>query len=125
MPSTIPNRVYVISPATGEPQVGFFKARLVKGGPYVPIKVSTIEDRDPETGDLLSDVKYVLEVGGREVPDWYERYPTGLVGEAVTLQEYSFTLEALAWDKANLGIREREPIDLRKLPPILPPGAKA
>ncbi len=35
---------------------GFYKARLVRGGPWVPVKTWYEDgDRDPETGELLSD----------------------------------------------------------------------
>ena len=117
------HRVYIIDAATGIPAAGFFKARLVKNGPYVPVLVKTREQRD-EDENLVADVEYYVEIGGREVRDWYDRFRVGLIGQSIDEAEYRHTLEALAWDKANIGIEERKAVDIRAIPPVLPTGGK-
>lgn len=46
-----------------EPQCGWFKTRLVKGGPFVPASISIHREID-ENGDLASDERLVCEVNG-------------------------------------------------------------
>lgn len=36
----------------GEPQAGWFKRRMVKGGPWVPVRIWLHQSIDPETGEL-------------------------------------------------------------------------
>lgn len=47
----------------GEPQCGWFKTRLVKGGPFVPASISIHRNVD-ENGELASDERLVCEVNG-------------------------------------------------------------
>ncbi len=59
-------------PLLGSP--GFYSKKLVAGGPDVPCRLYTIEDRD-EDGELQSDVIYKAEVDSTEVdalapPGW-------------------------------------------------------
>lgn len=49
---------------TGEPQCGFFKRRLVKGGPWVPVHI-WIERELDDAGELLSDEQIMCSVDGR------------------------------------------------------------
>jgi len=47
----------------GEPQCGWFKARMVKGGPFVPASI-TLQREVDANGDLASDEVVVCEVNG-------------------------------------------------------------
>lgn len=47
----------------GEPQCGWFKTRMVKGGPFVPASI-TIQREVDENGELTSDERLVCEVNG-------------------------------------------------------------
>lgn len=47
----------------GEPHCGWFKTRLVKGGPFVPASISIQRDVD-ENGELASDERLICEVNG-------------------------------------------------------------
>lgn len=49
---------------TADPQCGFFKRRLVKGGPWVPARIWIDAEVCPETGELLSDERLQCEVNG-------------------------------------------------------------
>ncbi len=37
-----------------EPQCGYFKRRMVRGGPFVPVEIWMEQDIDPETGELTA-----------------------------------------------------------------------
>lgn len=50
----------------GLPECGWFKARMVKGGPWVPVKIYVQRDIDPETGELTSPEVLRCEVGSEE-----------------------------------------------------------
>lgn len=38
-----------------EPQPGFYKRRMVRGGPFVPVEIWLEQEIDPETGELVAD----------------------------------------------------------------------
>lgn len=38
-----------------EPQCGFYKRRMVKGGPFVPVEIWLEQEIDPATGELIAD----------------------------------------------------------------------
>ncbi|MBO9430581.1 hypothetical protein [Sulfitobacter sp. R18_1] len=48
----------------GEPQCGYFKRRMIKGGPWVPVRIFVEREIDPETGELASDEVLCIEVEG-------------------------------------------------------------
>ena len=48
----------------GVPECGFFKKKLVRGGPWVPVRIFVERDIDPETGELTSDERFVWEMEG-------------------------------------------------------------
>jgi hypothetical protein len=54
------------SPAThdGDPQCGWFKVRLVKGGPWVPVEIKLLRELDPLTGELTAPERMVCFVDG-------------------------------------------------------------
>jgi hypothetical protein len=80
-------RVWIIGPG-GDVHPGLYKARLERGGRYVPVRC-WIEagDRDPDTGELVSDEITYLEVDGRRVNPFTPGY--FLMGEPVTQQEFN------------------------------------
>lgn len=47
-----------------EPQPGFYKMRMVKGGPFVPVTIVMLQEIDPETGDLTADEKLTTDQMG-------------------------------------------------------------
>ena len=38
-----------------DPQPGFYKRRIVKGGPFVPVEIYIERETDTDTGDLTAD----------------------------------------------------------------------
>lgn len=81
------------------PQAGFFRTRMVKGGPLVPCRIWLIETFDPETGDLMADTECKAEVNGKE-EDAY-RIWSYCADKPITEAEYRFMRSEAAWAKAN------------------------
>ena len=48
----------------GNPQCGFYKTKLVRNGPWVPVEICCHREIDHETGELASDEKLVCSVAG-------------------------------------------------------------
>lgn len=119
-------RAYILDPTFARaatmglaPGVHYYKARLVKDGPYVGIKTEAPEVADP---GIDAKDQHRVWIGGEEIP--FERWhPMTLIGEEVTAQEYEYALKALAWDKAHAGVSEREAVDIMALPAasLMPP----
>ncbi len=63
-----------------EPQPGWYKRTLARGGVFVPARIWIFQDVDSETGELLSDEELQCEVDGgrRDAYDewsWLCRHP--------------------------------------------------
>lgn len=52
-------------PINEQPECGFYKRRLVKGGPWVPAAIWIEAERDSD-GNLISDERVVCVVNGRK-----------------------------------------------------------
>lgn len=48
----------------GEPQCGYFRTRMVKGGPWCSARIWIERDVDPETGELTGPEEYRAEING-------------------------------------------------------------
>lgn len=48
----------------GEPECGWFRTRMVKGGPWCPARIWIERDIDPETGELTGPEEFRAEVAG-------------------------------------------------------------
>lgn len=48
----------------GIPECGYFKTRLVRGGPWAPARIWIDRDIDPETGELTADERHLCEIDG-------------------------------------------------------------
>jgi hypothetical protein len=55
------------APFVNDPQCGWYKTMLVKGGPFVPVAIFIERDVAPDTGELLSDEILRAEVNGMSV----------------------------------------------------------
>ena len=69
-----------------DPQPGFYKRRLVRGGPWVPAAIWVVEPERDEAGDLMSDEIWCCQVNGISV-DVYDQW-TWLAGHPITREEY-------------------------------------
>lgn len=50
----------------GLPQCGWFKRRLVKGGPWVPVRIYVVREIDRDTGELVAPEEFRIEIEGVE-----------------------------------------------------------
>ncbi|KEP68834.1 hypothetical protein DL1_08680 [Thioclava dalianensis] len=48
----------------GQPECGWFKTKLVKGGPWVAARIWVEREIDPETGELAQPETYRCEIDG-------------------------------------------------------------
>lgn len=93
----------------GEPQAGYYKRRMVKGGPWIPARIFVEREIDPETGELASDEVLCIEVDGTRRRDPCEHW-TYLT--AITRQEF----QALTEEHASNAIMQatHASVDLSK-----------
>lgn len=75
-----------------DPHAGWFKRRLVKGGPFIPARIWLEQDVCQDTGELLSDEKLLCEVNGARA-DPVEQWAY-LAGHPISEAEFRY-LEAL------------------------------
>lgn len=78
-----------------DPQVGWYKRRLVHGGPFVPARIWLEQDIDPETGELAADERLRCEVNG-EGRDPVEEWPR-LWNNAITEAEHDYMIATRRW----------------------------
>lgn len=94
----------------GLAECGWFKRRMVKGGPWVPVRIFVERDIDPATQELTAPERLMADVGGKiECPG---RHWTHLT--AISRREYEDLLYRGALDP-NL-TSYTTPIDLTKEP---------
>lgn len=105
-----------------EPQEGCFKRRMVKGGPWVPVRIWWHEGERDEAGDLLEDEGFRCLVKGRpESPydAWVRLLPSPF---EISEDEYHYLLRLCDWAEAHARndayANPRKAIDLNTMPPL-------
>lgn len=99
----------------GLPEAGWYKRKMVKGGPWVPARIFVERDIDPETGDLTSPERLVADIDGKRddparhwthlIPISRDEYQRLLYRQSVTPQmaesnkPIDLTKEPLQWTK--------------------------
>ena len=71
-----------------EPQCGWFKRRMLRGGVYVPARVWLFSPTDPDTGELVGDEVLQCEVDG-QIADPYDQW-SYLAGSPITEAEFRY-----------------------------------
>lgn len=101
-------------PITEDPEEGFYKRRLVKGGPWVPVQIWIEAERD-EAGDLLSDEVVKCTVDGVLV-DVHSHW-SYCAGSPISESEFDYLARVSAHAKAR---NPREPLanPRRKIDPL-------
>lgn len=72
-----------------EPEPGFYKTRLIKGGPFVPCRI-WLEQPVDDAGELCSEPKLRCEIDGREANP-FDRW-SWLAGRPISEEEYAALL---------------------------------
>lgn len=91
-------------PITEDPEEGFYKRRLVKGGPWVPVQIWIEAERD-EAGDLMSDEVVRCTVDGRLAD--VESHWTYCAGSPISEAEFDYLSRTSQYAKAH---DSREPL---------------
>lgn len=94
----------------GMPEAGWYKRKLVKGGPWVAVCIRVERDIDPETSELIAPERLVADVDGRrDDPAQHWTYLT-----PISRAEY----EALLYRQSLIpGMADtKTPMDLTKEP---------
>lgn len=97
------------------PECGWYKTRLVKGGPFVPAKIWYEDgDRCPDTGELMSDQILMCMINTEARNPFVEW--TRLAKSPITEAEYDLMIQQRDWDEENdpgsKSQNPREAIDL-------------
>lgn len=81
-------------PVTNEPHCGWFKRKLVKGGPYVPCRIFLHQITD-DAGDLVEDEVMLCEVNSirHDVEDEW----IWLCGNPITEAEFKYLTGLREW----------------------------
>jgi hypothetical protein len=110
-----------------DPVPGFFKIKLVRGGPYVAARLEFGPGVDPETGEELDrSYMWTATVAGK-VPRLPSPDPVKagamnvwLHGIEITEADYRYLIDSQAWELAHGTVEPRKATDLSKMKPITP-----
>lgn len=108
-------------PRIDQPQAGFFRTRLVKGGPYVGARIWLEPPIDPLTGEAMDRPPMMLaELAGKPI-DPIELWPS-VAGRNIPEQEYRYLIGVAGWAAEHAPnapeATPREPINLNRLPSL-------
>lgn len=104
-----------IPPITEEPQCGFYKRRLVKGGPWVPVRYFLEQRVSRTTGELVDDERLRCQVGATfydptDVAIWF-----ACCERPIFEADYRALVERGAWakqyDRRMAEAHEEKPVD--------------
>lgn len=106
----------------GEPQEGFFKRRMVKNGPWLPVRIWWHQAERDEAGHLLEDEGWRCEFAGKAV-DPYEQWSRMLPGPfVIDEREYTYLTRLGDWAKEHAPddpyAKSHKPIDHNKMPTL-------
>lgn len=82
-----------------EPQAGWYKRKLVKGGVFVPARLWLDQWIDADTGELMADERLQCEVN-REWADAEDQW-TYLAANPISEAEFNYLTASIAWTRQN------------------------
>ena len=103
-------KTWIVSPV-GEVFPGFYRGRLVKGGPIIAIVLAEIAPDFDADGEPMWQWTYVLTVDGEDRDPWDM---TGLMGEPCTEAEVAYIEATRQYDRTHGTplANARKPVDL-------------
>lgn len=105
---------------THEPQPGYYKRKLVKGGVFVPARIWMFQEIDEETGELLSDELLQCEVNGTYADP--EDAWSWICANPIREQEFHYLTarieHAVRHEPDDAFADPRKAIDLNAVPPM-------
>lgn len=109
------------APRVDQPQPGYYKTKLVRGGPWVPARIWWEPPLDPVTGELLDRPPMLLAERAGKPVDPYELWPH-VAGREISEAEYRYLVDDAAWCQEwaphEPQARPRERVDLNELQPL-------
>ena len=103
-----------------QPRPGHYKRRLVRNGPWVPVRIWFHTGERDEAGDLLEDEGLRCELNGKRA-DPYEQW-VGCAGYPISKSEFEHMLNVKHWAEENAidqpEANPRRPIDLGRMKPL-------
>lgn len=115
-------KAWIISAADGTLYPGYYRVRLVKDGPWVPVCLEESVEVDELTGEAMGDAVYTLTVDGRVILNFETKYRQwGLFGQKIDQAEYAYmratTRHASRYDVAHHpAANPDKPVDLMTCP---------
>lgn len=104
-----------------DPEPGFYKMRLTKGGPFVPVAIWIDQSVDPETGELLTDERLCCLVNGQH-RDPYRTW-TWCASRPISEADYRYRIDYGEWASAHApadpAANPNAPINLKEMEPLL------
>jgi hypothetical protein len=104
-------------PTTEDAHCGWFKRKLVKGGPDVPAKLWMYQPTD-ESGDLIADEQMFAEVDGKYA-DPEDQWPW-LCSNPISEAEFNHLTALRQWSEQHAPeepyANPRQPVDWMKVP---------
>lgn len=105
-----------------EPHAGFWKARLRRNGPWVPIAIWWHEGARDDDGALMEDEDWRCHVAGKPANAyrvWERHIP---YARSITRSEYAYLTRLCVWARENAPAdayaRPDQSIDLNRQPPL-------
>lgn len=95
----------------GHPECGWYRTRLVKGGPWVPVEIKVERQIDPETGELTGPERLIAIADGmRRNPESLWTFLTPITrDEHAALIERRHSIPAMAATMARIDLT-KEPV---------------
>ena len=94
----------------GHPQCDWYRVRMVKGGPFVPLRIWCRQIIDPDTGELAEPEVIMADIGG-EPGD-----PVGLWTYAEPIRREAYEALVSAIERDRLMQATHAPINLARHP---------
>lgn len=106
-----------------EPEIGFYKTRLIKGGPWVPVRIFMGVTPDPNFPDNKMDRSPVVQasIGGERHGDPYHLW-IWCCGNPIKEPEYNWRMADKEWCGKHApnepAANPRQRIDVRNTKPV-------
>jgi hypothetical protein len=84
---------------TATAQCGWFKRRMVRGGPWVPCRLWLFQEIDDATGELLDDERLQAECNGEYADP--EDIWSFVAANPITEAEFKFLSATAEWSRLN------------------------
>jgi hypothetical protein len=112
-----------MSPTVNLPLAGHYKMKLVKGGPWVPVRIWCGPSHDPVTGEVLDrSWLWQAQVDGGPFEDAFHRAWPYCAGHPITDTEYNYMRDVTLWAKEYAPEQPeaapRQRIDLNRMPTL-------